>query len=434
LANIDGRLHHINNCEAVNCPNCNHTFKQGVEQSEKEKLEANQTKGLEIKRQTATKVAELRSFLEEATEYLRSLDHISGWRQSHAFLKGFWEVIANAGGIAQGSNLKDVCEQYLRDARLVAQILELREKLAPVKESLDTLEKASGDGATIRERYYFLKSRIEETNADINKANKDLSVMEKYHRDLVGYDATTQQLIERHAEMQKHIERLVEAIRQDEIRGVIKAHQTNLSIAETALTESEVQQGIIKDITKEIELMSLRQKAWKAIENELCPKNGMISESIGVFINTLIDRMNAVIARIWGYNLALKRCDLENGELDYMFPLYAVKKENEVPDVKFGSDSQVSIVNLAFRLVVYKFMKLHHYPLYLDEMGRDFDPVHRHNLIFAIKDLIDDDTYSQVFIISHYIDGQASFPDAQFIVMDRDHLDASLLPQLEGVN
>src|SRR5690606_19588412 len=138
--------------------------------------------------------------------------------------------------------------------------------------------------------------------------------------------------------------------------------------------------------------------------------------------DSIVDRMNRNINRIWGYNLTVMGCDAGNGDLDYRFPMYAVAKENMINDVSEGSESQVDIVNQAFRLVVYKFFRLHGYPLYIDELGSSFDEVHRHNLVPAIKELIEDDLFSQVLIISHYTDGQGSYPNAQQIVLDPSHL------------
>jgi ABC-type molybdenum transport system ATPase subunit/photorepair protein PhrA len=73
-------------------------------------------------------------------------------------------------------------------------------------------------------------------------------------------------------------------------------------------------------------------------------------------------------------------------------------------------------------LVVYKFLGLEGYPLYLDELGRTFDEVHRLNLTLALKDLMDDETYSQVFFISHSFESQNSYPNSQIAVIDDSHV------------
>ena len=164
------------------------------------------------------------------------------------------------------------------------------------------------------------------------------------------------------------------------------------------------------------------EEALILLEKLLSPRDGLIAEQILVFINTFISSINEVIAKVWGYNLALDTCNLEEGELDYKFPMYIHNADNMVDDIRFGSDSQVDIVNQAFRLVVYKFLGLHGFPLYLDELGRTFDEVHRHNLTLAIKDLMDDEMYSQVFFISHSFESQNSYPNSQIVVIDDSHV------------
>lgn len=148
----------------------------------------------------------------------------------------------------------------------------------------------------------------------------------------------------------------------------------------------------------------------------------MIAEQILVFINTFIASINNVIASVWGYNLVLDNIDLEEGELDYKFPMYIHNRENMIPDIEFGSDSIIDIINQAFRIVVYKFLQLDGYPLYLDEPARAFDAVHSHNLILSMKELIDDERFSQVFYISHNYEGQNSFPNSQIAVIDDSHV------------
>jgi len=422
ISNIEGRLEHIDKCQSVGCPKCGHEFKQGVDTNERENLLAQLEKGRGLVKSWTEQLTIATDYANKDLDYRAAVDRAKRIQYEHPELGSFWQLIASAGGVEAGPALVTTCQMYLRDAHVAAEIAKLDYELRPVKEALDTIEKTASDGNTIRERYYLLKSRIVSITEQMSAARLELAMIESYKQRLESYDESVVDLEQRLTAWQEDAECLVEAIRQDEIKRLIAQQQSSLAVASEALSESELIQGVVKDIQKEIKTMSLQEKAYRLLESLLSPNDGIIAEQLSLSINVLLDRMNAVIARVWGYNMAIMPCSLEDGSLNYRFPLYAVTTDDPVPDIKLGSDSQKTIVNLAFRLVVYKFLKLQHYPLYLDELGRDFDPVHRHNLIPAIKDLIDDDTYSQVFMISHYEDGQSSFKNSEIVVLHDSHL------------
>lgn len=422
ISNIEGRLEHIDKCQSVGCPKCGHEFKQGVDGNERENLLVQLEKGRGLIKTWTEQLAVSTDYANKDLDYRQSVESARRIQYNHPELSSFWQLIASAGGVDAGPALLPTCQMYLRDAHVAAEIAKLEYELRPVKEALDTIEKTATDGNTIRERYYLLKNKITTITEQMSVSRLELAMIEGYKRQLELYDESVRSLEEQLQNWQEDAERLVEAIRQDEIKKLIGQQQSSLAVASEALAESELIQGVVNDIQREIKTMSVQEKAYRLLESLFSPNDGLIAEQLSLSINTLLDRMNAVIARIWGYNMAVMPCSLEDGSLNYRFPLYALTTDDPVPDIKLGSDSQKSIVNLAFRLVVYKFLKLQHYPLYLDELGRDFDPVHRHNLIPAIKDLIDDDTYSQVFMISHYEDGQSSFKNSEIVVLHDSHL------------
>lgn len=426
LGNIQGRLQHIDRCQEVGCPQCGFVFKQGVQQGEDENLQANLLKGETIKQSLEKKLAEQQGFLSEVEDYHQRLNTLNRFRQQHPELGGFWTLVDKSGGLTGGADLMPTCQLYRKDMIRAEQIDKIDQELAPLKETLNTIEKVAGTGSGVRERYYDLKARIEDRYTSLAGFQAESELLGQYLNKHNLFEADCKAYVAEQTQLIQQLDELMEEIRQDELVNVIRRHQGSLAIVENGLTEAEVQHGIVNDLQKDLNQMSQQEQAFKVLLDVLSPKDGLIAEQISVFLNAMIDRMNAAIARVWGYTLALLNCNLAEDDLDYRFPMYAVKPENAVADVNQGSESQMVIVNDAFRRIQYKFQRLHGYPLYIDEIEATFDPVHRINLIPVIKTLIEDDTYGQVFIISHYIATQGSFQDAEIVVLDDAHLSADL--------
>jgi energy-coupling factor transporter ATP-binding protein EcfA2 len=422
LGNLEGRLQHIETCSETGCPKCGHSFKAGVEEGEHVNLLESRKAGEAREKEMNALISETREFLEGADQYQGIVNTIQRFRQKHSALSNFWGYIDRAGGLGKGKELIPAINLYLNDAAVAAVVMDLDHQIKPLKESIDSIEKIGRDGNSIREQYYAYTSRIKEVTFEIREKDKHLNELEDYKSRQDRFDKDIATMMMNLCRLDKLQNDLIESIRQSEIRDLVKSNQISLAMVETTLTETEIQTGIVNDIRKEIDQVSVEEKAYKLLMDALSPVDGLIAEQISIYINAIINSMNAVIGRIWGYNMAIKPCDIADGDLDYKFPLYTVSEDNEIPDISKGSTSQVDIINQAFRLVVYKYLDLHGYPLYLDELGSSFDEVHRHNLVPAIKDLIDDTTYSQIFMISHYVDGQNSFPNSEIVVLDDTHI------------
>lgn len=422
ISNIEGRLEHIDRCHSVSCPNCQHLFKPGVGEQDVGKLNEALSKGRDYIQRHKGLLEESQLFLHEAEHHRLQMENLYRFRQQHSNLSGLWRIIDKVGGFVQPMAVMDAIRKYQHDLILVKEIRDIETRLQLIRESLNKVDELGGQGESIRERYHQIQSKIQEHTELIREESQhygNLQQILESQKKLDQYNDGISQLAQA---VSDGAEQIVECFAQIELQEEIKKRQISLAMIEQTITENEVQQGIVNDIQREIDKMDVREQSLRILMDTLSPTDGLIAEQIGVFINAVIDRMNAVIDSVWGYNLSIKTCDVSSGELDYKFPLCAIRDSEPVPDVADGSDSQIDIVNLAFRLVAYRFLHLEGYPLYLDELGRTFDGVHRHNLIPVIKDLIEDDQYSQVFIISHFVEGQGSYQNGQIIVLDDSHL------------
>ncbi|QTH80272.1 putative SbcC ATPase [Pseudomonas phage pPa_SNUABM_DT01] len=421
IGELEYRLDHIRNCASVQCPNCNHSFKEGVSGNEESEIRQLLEKGYSFRRNTEEKIASITSWMREAHAIGEVMYTLQNLRDHNPDLSQLWYLITTNGGFEAGRALIPLCNDFIGDVKNNLAIIEAERELKPLLERRQQLQQA--DGSThLREVAHSLSERVVDLKGHLIDARETLKEVEAFHVKMTESRQISQAVEMGMARLNELMDSMVKFVAVEEIEAQVKRHQVQLGMLEQSLAEAEVQMGIVNDLNRSLEEARDEEEALIELEKLLSPKDGIIAEQILVFINTFIGAINDVIAKVWGYNLALDTCNLEEGELDYKFPMYIHNTDNMIDDIRFGSDSQIDIVNQAFVLVVYQFLELQGYPLYLDELGRTFDEVHRLNLTLALKDLMDDETYSQVFFISHSFESQNSYPNSQLVVIDDSHV------------
>jgi hypothetical protein len=132
--------------------------------------------------------------------------------------------------------------------------------------------------------------------------------------------------------------------------------------------------------------------------------------------------MNVIIKKIWTYPLVIQDCGISASELNYKFPLVVQTKSNVVPDVKDGSTAMQEIIDLVFKIVAMKCLNLSDIPLVSDELGSGFDFAHRAEIGNLFKNLMDTNSFSQLFLISHYESVYGAFTNADICVLDSNNI------------
>ncbi len=424
IGELEYRLSHIRSCSAITCPRCSHSFKEGVSGNEEEEIRLELDKGYAFKRNLEEKLNAIKEWMEQASSLNDSLYQLQQLRDRNPDLNHLWTVLNQQGGFSRGRALIPVCNDFIHDVKINMQLLDLDKELQPLLERRSALQKID-QSSQLREVASSLAERVLDLKSHLMDARETLKEVDAFARRLVEARSISQAVETALQRLDNLMTQMCRFMAVEEVQAQVKRHQVQLGMLEQSLAEAEVQMGIIHDLNRSLEEARAEEKALIALEKLLSPRDGIIAEQILVFINDFIESINEVIAKVWGYNLALDVCNLEEGELNYKFPIYIHNAENLIPDIEFGSDSQKDIINQAFRLVVYKFLDLQGFPLYLDELGRTFDEVHRLNLTLALKDLMGDETYSQVFFISHSFESQNSYPNSQIAVIDDSHVSLS---------
>lgn len=173
-------------------------------------------------------------------------------------------------------------------------------------------------------------------------------------------------------------------------------------------------QRSINELTKNIEDLENELTVLKLLGENISPNKGLLSDSIKIFTKTFIERMNQIIASIWTYPLAILIPE-EDADMSYKFPIQVGPYQEIIPDIALGSSGIKEVINLAFKLVSLELMGLTHYPLFLDEFGATFDSQHRSSAVNIIKQLIEEQRSSQLFLISHYETFHGGLPYSELI-------------------
>jgi DNA repair exonuclease SbcCD ATPase subunit len=206
---------------------------------------------------------------------------------------------------------------------------------------------------------------------------------------------------------------------------VIRQLHQQLGKKEEVLNAVKIQQAVVAELTKELSSLEVKEKALKAVSDELSPVDGLIAEGLMGFIRGYVQQMNQFIKKIWTYPLQVKNCGVsdENGvELDYRFPMLVDSPENIKKDVSKGSSGMKDIINFAFRRVAMKYCGLGSSPLFLDEFAITLDKEHRDGATRAIKSMIEAENFTQLFMISHYESMYSAFTNADICVLDTKNI------------
>ncbi len=205
-------------------------------------------------------------------------------------------------------------------------------------------------------------------------------------------------------------------------------HIINPLLSETIELQNKLssihsQKSYVESLKNKVLELEKDYNASKILMEVLSPKTGIIAESLINFINDIIAYITDLVNEVWTYRIEIVpiEIDNENDSLDYRFSL-KVDNNDPIEDISKGSNGIKEIINLAFKICVLFYLDFKGYPLYLDEFGSSFDSQHRLNANKIIHKLINDDNFSNIFMISHYEESYGSLNNTDIIVLDSSNI------------
>jgi hypothetical protein len=406
-SHLQMELRRIDTADSVVCPSCNTSFKPGIELSVRDQIvnELNIIHGkLELLKQT----------YDDDTATVEDIDH---WRQTRQRIS---QLLTGDALAKHRASIVDSVYFTTGPMSLVGQVrywlptlndqvekarveVEYQNAVNAYQLAVSANNQARQQNVQLlNEQYSKLEQTLSEALTRLETAKTKQRELQSIERAFLTREASRQEL-ERLLDQSMASQVLVAKMDFNQrMANLIGEGQSRLAYLENKLRTADQAQNNADRLKATLEAKVLEAKAATELASILSPKDGMIAEQLSSSINAIVDQMNDIIRRVWTYDLEIMPCGLESGELDYKFPLCIRGDiDNPVSDVCIGSDSQRVMVNFAFRLVVDAYLGLVDYPLYLDELGREFDEVHAPRVMQYVKYLVESQTANQVFLISH---------------------------------
>jgi energy-coupling factor transporter ATP-binding protein EcfA2 len=406
----------------VECPKCNHSWALNYSEERYQEIlslvakKEQEVKDVEIKiKEVDDKIVELDNYSILFKEYVR---YTKNW----PLLNSLWDYLATNELISTAPiKALNTTNIFLHDLEFDVLAIAKDKELRELRELLKSAE-AVGD-ANLND----CQDKIVKCETVLSQLTTELMQLKTSLNKHISYKNQLTEAFSIHAEIDSLMKNsrllndsLIENIRRNILNHCVRQLQTSLAIKQEALTAALMQNNLIADLQKQIDILTIEEEASKLLVKELSPTDGLIAEGLMGFVNTFVNQMNLVIRKIWSYPLKVLNCKVEDEssfQLDYKFPLMVSRSDNVVDDVKEGSTGMREIVNLAFKVVAMKYLGLADSILVLDEFASSFDKEHRVSAMNAIKTIMDQNSFTQLFMVSHYSEAYSAFTNAEVCVL-----------------
>lgn len=410
-------LEHLKQHSRSQCPECSHIWYKGYNEVEHQNVLRKQAALIEDKKLIDAKIEQLNSFINECFEYLSNYKNYSDIRNTlHKSLQLLLE---------KDSVVKNSPDKAYKLLELYNQELQLVIKYYACKVALDNIdsilkEKESNEITSVKE----LSSSIDGLSEILYNLTTEKSSLVKrvasYENHLNIKISASAIAANVKAIVSQHLGRKqseLEVIQNNYYRDVISTISLRMNQIEKDKSQTQYQKNLVKDLNDQLEELTLKEKSYSLILESLSPKTGLIAKGLSNFINHLVDNMNSFIKSYWTYPLEILPVDISNSiDLDFKFEVL-VNGERVIPDAREGSGAIREILNLAFKLEAAKLLDLSDFAVYLDEFGVKMDAAHRDLAYSGLMRLIDESSFSQLVVVSHYEQGYSGLNNADFIVL-----------------
>lgn len=307
-------------------------------------------------------------------------------------------------------------------------LIVFKQKLIEKESLVKTIEKEDV------ESYLRLKDEMEVIDGEIAIKLKEKNILSgkitelkkvfSFYKEKMELESQISSIRDKIIETKEMIDKLIENQRLNKL--IYQNDQRKDTLEEQLQIQTQTLQ-FIKIHEENLGKERLRNSLLHDVEKTLSPKEGLIGESILSSMGSFLDSVNRVIEKIWSYEITVKPCVLDDEfSLSYRFPV-KIGHSQEVDDINLCSASQQEIINMAFKIVMMTRLKLHNYPLFLDEFGASFDSHHREVAFRMIHNEIAlADEFSQIFMVSHYLENYGFSNDNDLVVLGSDNIDVAI--------
>jgi ABC-type molybdenum transport system ATPase subunit/photorepair protein PhrA len=416
------RLKHMKDllAGAVTCNNCSHTFVPGDNVGIEKVIIDSENKLKLAKVELANAEETLKSISidkENAViliDFIKSINGVLGMGFiRHGNLPSMKDIVTTPivllRYIESGINIGRLRKSYIDDSKRAVHLEEL------IK--LTTLAKEGN----VSDKYKALETQLEITQSDMSFC---LDFKSK-----VAYVISTYKKLEEYTreinEEQKRLDSsLIEFVKDTNVHHyTILAKEIETELTSLLATSRSYEDLLInqKFLDEEYEELKQEELAWGELMRALSPKTGLIADAVKSTLSVFAEQVNEVIASVWEHTLEINVPVMNEGTLTYKFPLM-VDKEIRT-DVSYGSTGEQDIIDFAVKMVIMARKGLSGYPLFMDEVGRSFDPAHRSNLMTFIKGLVTGGYIGQVFMVNHFATEYGGVSNSDINIINSNNID-----------
>ena len=408
--------------ESVTCNKCSNVF--------------NPYYTIEKEQEMILSIEKNKSLLTEALNKLKDLNETnSKYLNKQNLISEFYSLFSNSSvlnnfitSIISNFNIQTSSMQILKELEFEFNILEdkfvkisnLELESKKIKEELDKIKLFTNLRKDNNLDYDKLNNEISESNIKSAKLKQYLNDLNNDKNTKQNIKLLTLKYISLLKSQEESLNNEIKREKNKLLEDIISECRSIKFHLEDKIKKSDLLEDRLKILEKDIKELENKSRLLKSAIEALSPSGGLIADSILSFIKNLVTDMNYIINSIWSYDLEIKACDLENGDLDYKFPVVSDSR-GFTEDVGLTSSSMKEVIDLAFKIVAMKYSSMEDYPLFLDEFGRTMDMSHRVRAYSAI-DNVSSGIFSQVFIVSHFSGVYNRFSDSDTIVLDSKNI------------
>lgn len=420
-----GIIQHFNmlkDQESTECPNCKHKWIRGYDEHKfKAVTAAMEAEVANLTMFDAEQKAVLKK-IEELHEYFRVYREYISLTKNWPVLDPLWDHLAKLDLVINSPmQVTQIANNYKRDLIIETQVLEIQKEIEELRQNVSMSEKTLGmDFEKTKQRKEELEQSIQLNQQNQSKAQSELTQLNNWVSNFTTVEsiyASLENLIKEFESVEDHA---FETIRRETYNELVRAVQSGLARKENVLRESESQFRIIEDIQKNIQDMENQERLLKLAVKELSPTEGIIAEGLFGFMKLFVKQMNDIIRRIWTYPLVVLPCNVEEGQkldLNYKFPFKLDTTAEPIDDISLASTAQMEVIDLAFIINGLKALHLKEFPFYLDEFGHSMDPTHKAATINLINSIMEQEAFTQLFMISHDLLQYGALTNTEILVL-----------------
>lgn len=429
LNDLEHQLYHFSKIDTIECPNCEHRWLPGVDESHAQRVQQKYNQVKEIVEKLTDKLEELNRFMGEAENFNRYMDQLGQMMNQIPLLESMWSHIRNHIDANESpAFLMPFVHEYAKDLELSINHFNLRQQIHSSEIIIENAKALTqGHDDLNRDRLEYLDQQAERYINRIREYRVKLNVLTDYEYKYNRFVSAVQSFLTESVDLEDKVADFLEIQRNLCLDEDISELQTRVAEIQGKIAHANTAHALIEELRKNKAIADEEVQTYKLLVDGLSPTTGLIADRIRTFIDGFIGQINALIDEVWTYPMRIIGCGVEEA-VDCKFPLESEGENSDgvikvvSSDIAKSSSAQTDFINFSARLVAMMCKGLEEYPLYMDEVGVRMDEKHRDRFNALIERILENKRVSQIFLISHYAAVHGVFTNAQVAVLEQSNI------------